>query len=337
MLNENTSKTSASAEVILNVSNLETSFVIGGERFSAVRGVSFDLKRGKILAVVGESGSGKSVTGFSIIGMIAAPGEVTGGKVIFKGEDLRQASGERLRQIRGNEIAMVFQDPMMTLNPVLRIDTQMVEAIRAHQRMSKADALARARQALVKVGIADPDARLTDYPHQLSGGMRQRVVIAIALLNNPEVIIADEPTTALDVTIQGQILHEMQNLVDETNSALVWITHDLSVVAEMADEVAVMYAGRVVESGLIHNVLTRPSHPYTRGLLKSVPTQLHRGSTLHQIPGSTPSLNRMPPGCPFKARCERSDASCDVLPDVTRISNEHQVLCHHAYDEEIEL
>ena len=234
-----------------------------------------------------------------------------------------------MRQLRGNRIAMIFQDPMMTLNPVLRIDTQMVEAIRAHQDVSREEAWRRSRDALGRVGIPSPEERLRSYPHQFSGGMRQRVAIAIALLNKPDLIVADEPTTALDVTIQGQILYEVQKLCEETGTALIWITHDLSVVAGLADEICVMYAGRVVEHGTVDAVLDRPAHPYTRGLIGSVPSRNRRGQPLAQIPGMTPSLLNLPPGCPFKARCPDADAACETAPELAQPVPGRDVRCHH--------
>ncbi|MEM6945970.1 MAG: ABC transporter ATP-binding protein, partial [Pseudomonadota bacterium] len=232
---------------VLEVENLETHFAMRAGTARAVDGVSFAVGRGEVLGIVGESGSGKSVTGFSVLGLVDPPGEVVGGSVRFQGEELVGAAPERLRALRGSKIAMIFQDPMMTLNPVLRIDTQMIEAVRAHGRVGKAEARLRAREALARVGIPSPDERLRAYPHQLSGGMRQRVAIAIAFLNAPDLIIADEPTTALDVTIQAQILSEAQKLCREAGTALIWITHDLAVVAGLADRIAVMYAGRIVE------------------------------------------------------------------------------------------
>jgi peptide/nickel transport system ATP-binding protein len=224
---------------------------------------------------------------------------------------------------------MIFQDPMMTLNPVLRIDVQMMEAIAAHERTSPAAARARARDALARVGIPSPDERLAAYPHQFSGGMRQRVAIAIALLNRPDLVIADEPTTALDVTIQGQILYEMQKLTRETGTALIWITHDLSVIAGLADRVCVMYAGRIVEQGSAVAVLGAPSHPYTRGLLDSVPSNHPRGGRLAQIPGMTPSLLDLPPGCPFRERCARAQPDCVNTPLETTRDDGRTIRCHH--------
>ena len=236
-----------------------------------------------------------------------------------------------MRRLRGNRVAMIFQDPMMTLNPVLRIDRQMTEAILAHEDVGEASALDRAREALVRVGIPSPDERLKAYPHQFSGGMRQRVAIAIALLNKPDLIIADEPTTALDVTIQGQILYEVQKLARETGTALVWITHDLSVVAGLADRVCVMYAGRIVEQGTTAQVLDAPTHPYTQGLLDSVPSRNARGARLRQIPGMTPSLIDLPAGCAFRERCSHADAACGEAPAMRVATDDagRGARCHH--------
>ncbi|MEP1234929.1 MAG: ABC transporter ATP-binding protein [Alphaproteobacteria bacterium] len=302
----------------LQVDNLETHFFTKDGVAKAVDGVSFSVNRGEIMGLVGESGSGKSVTGFSILGLVDPPGRVVGGRVLFQGTDLLTLDPEGLRQLRGNRIAMIFQDPMMTLNPVLRVDTQMIETVRAHDASVSEDAArARARDALGQVGIPSPDERLKAYPHQFSGGMRQRVAIAIALLNKPDLIIADEPTTALDVTIQGQILYEAQKLCRETGTALIWITHDLAVIAGLADQISVMYAGRIVEQGMLDEVLDRPAHPYTRGLLGSVPGHNTRGTRLYQIPGMTPSLLNLPRGCAFKDRCPHGDGACDVAPEIT--------------------
>jgi peptide/nickel transport system ATP-binding protein len=277
-------------DATLVVKNLQTHFQMRNGVVRAVDGVSFEVRRGKILGLVGESGSGKSVTGFSILGLIDPPGGIVGGSIKFLGRELVGMAEPELRGLRGNRIAMVFQDPMMTLNPVLRIDTQMIETVRAHAQVSHAEARTRSRDALGLVGIPSPDERLSAYPHQFSGGMRQRVAIAIALLHQPDLIVADEPTTALDVTIQAQILSEVQKLTANFGTALIWITHDLSVVAGLADELAVMYAGRIVESGSVAAVLDRPLHPYTHGLIGSVPSRNKRGSKLRQIPGMTPSV-----------------------------------------------
>ena len=318
------------ADPVLIVENLRTHFFTKVGRVKAVDDVSFTVERGKVLGLVGDSGSGKSMTGYSLMGLIDPPGRIVDGRIVFDGIDLRGLPPERMRQLRGNRIAMIFQDPMMTLNPVLRIDVQMIEAILAHERVTEATARSRARDALVKVGIPSPDERLEAYPHQFSGGMRQRVAIAIALLNAPDLIIADEPTTALDVTIQGQILFEMQRLSRETGTALIWITHDLSVVAGLADRVCVMYAGRIVEEGEVGDVLAHPRHPYTRGLLDSVPANTERGQRLRQIPGMTPSLLELPPGCPFRERCPNAQADCAASPDMRPLGAPGQMArCHH--------
>jgi peptide/nickel transport system ATP-binding protein len=297
--------------VLLEVRDLKTYFGTEAGPVKAVDGVSFTVGRGEILGLVGESGSGKSVTGFSIVGLVDAPGRVVGGQILFDGQDLTRLRPEEMRRLRGRRIAMIFQDPMMTLNPVLRIDTQMIEAVQAHADVPRAEARARARDALGVVGIPSPEERLQAYPHQFSGGMRQRVVIAMALLHRPDFIIADEPTTALDVTIQAQILAEMQSLVAQNGMALIWITHDLAVISRLADRVAVMYAGRIVESGPVAEVLTEPRHPYTAGLIGSVPSRNRRGAPLRQIPGMTPSLLNLPQGCAFRSRCSRADEACE--------------------------
>jgi peptide/nickel transport system ATP-binding protein len=302
---------------LLEVDGLRMHFFTKAGVVKAVDDVSFRVERGRVLGLVGESGSGKSMTGYSIMGLVDAPGRIVGGRILLDGKDLASLGEEEWRALRGNRVAMIFQDPMMTLNPVLRIDTQMVETVQAHRKVSRESALARAREVLVRVGIASPDERLRAYPHQFSGGMRQRVAIAIALLNGPDLIIADEPTTALDVTIQGQILFEMQKLCAETGAGLIWITHDLSVIAGLADDVCVMYAGRIVESGPVDDVLDRPMHPYTRGLLDSVPSRNERGRPLAQIPGMTPSLLRLDAGCAFRERCGRAIDNCRRAPDVT--------------------
>ena len=316
---------------VLSVEALQTHFFTREGVVRAVDGVSFELAAGRILGLVGESGSGKTVTGFSVIGLVDPPGRIVGGRILYKGEDLVGRGKEAMRALRGSRIAMIFQDPMMTLNPVLRIDTQMIEALRAHERMDKAAARRRARDALGMVGLPSPEERLRAYPHQLSGGMRQRVAIAIAMLHRPDLIIADEPTTALDVTIQGQILFEVQRLCRESGTALIWITHDLAVVAGLADEVCVMYAGKVVEQGGVDEVLDAPLHPYTRGLLESVPRRNRRGERLRQIAGMTPSLLDLPPGCAFRARCARADAACDATPETTAPLPGRSVRCFHPH------
>jgi len=321
---------SADAEPLLAVNGLRTHFFTKAGIVKAVDDVSFSLSRGEVLGLVGESGSGKSITGYSIMGLVDPPGRIVEGSIRLDGRELTTLDAESMRRLRGNRIAMIFQDPMMTLNPVLRIDRQMIEAILAHDDVGEATARERARDALARVGIPSPDERLKAYPHQFSGGMRQRVAIAIALLNAPDLIIADEPTTALDVTIQGQILYEVQKLARETGTALVWITHDLSVVAGLADRVCVMYAGRIVEQGTTAQVLDTPAHPYTQGLLDSVPSRNARGARLKQIPGMTPSLAHLPPGCAFRERCPRADDACGISPlmDVATADPGRGVRCH---------
>ncbi len=302
------------SDLTLDVQGLSTHFFTRAGVVKAVDDISFSVARGRVLGLVGESGSGKSVTGFSLIGLVDPPGRITTGKILFQGRDLTKLDERALRDLRGNRIAMIFQDPMMTLNPVLRIDTQMIETVMAHDNVSREVARQRSRDALGMVGIPSPEERLTSYPHQFSGGMRQRVAIAIALLHRPDLIIADEPTTALDVTIQAQILAEVQRLAREVGTALIWITHDLSVIAGLADDIAVMYAGRIVETGRVEEVLDRPLHPYTHGLIGSVPSRNARGSRLRQIPGMTPSLLNLPVGCAFRSRCPRADAACAADP-----------------------
>ena len=255
---------------VLAVENLRTYFFTRDGVAKAVDGISFKIAQGEVLGLVGESGSGKTVTGFSLLGLVDPPGRIVEGSIRLDGEELVGAPEEKLRTLRGRKIAMIFQDPMMTLNPVLRIDTQMVEAITAHEKVSRRAARARAIDALHAVGIASAQERLSAYPHQFSGGMRQRVAIAIALLHRPRLLVADEPTTALDVTIQSQILAEVQDLCAQSGTALIWITHDLAVVAGLADRIAVMYAGRIVEEGPVDALFARPLHPYTRGLIGSV-------------------------------------------------------------------
>jgi peptide/nickel transport system ATP-binding protein len=326
------SAAASTGTTVLQVDSLKTYFFTKAGVVKAVDDVSFNVARGEVVGLVGESGSGKSMTGYSILGLVDPPGRIVAGNLRLEGRDLRMMSEEDLRQLRGNRVAMIFQDPMMTLNPVLRIDDQMIEAILAHRRVARAAARDEARAALAKVGIPSPDERLVAYPHQFSGGMRQRVAIAIALLNDPVLIIADEPTTALDVTIQGQILFEMQKLTRETGAAMIWITHDLSVIAGLADRVCVMYAGRIVEQGTVFDVLSRPRHPYTRGLLDSVPSMSARGTRLAQIPGMAPSPLAVPEGCAFRDRCAHATDVCKAMPAMEPIGDPallHTVRCFH--------
>jgi len=316
---------------VLAVEDLKVHFFTRAGVVKAVDGVSFEVARGEVLGIVGESGSGKTVTGLSILGLIDPPGRIVDGAIRFEGQNLADLSEEELRAIRGRRIAMIFQDPMMTLNPVLRVDTQMIEAITAHESVSQAAARARAVEVLKAVGIASPEERLNSYPHQFSGGMRQRVAIAIALLHRPALLIADEPTTALDVTIQSQILAEVQQLASDTGTALVWITHDLAVIAGLADRIAVMYAGRIVEEGPVDAVLAHPLHPYTRGLIGSVPSHGQRGTPLTQIPGMAPSLAHLPVGCAFAPRCARADEVCATMPELKDLAPTHAARCWHPH------
>lgn len=317
----------------LEVEGLKTHFFTKQGVIKAVDDVSFCLRPGEIMGLVGESGSGKSVTGFSLLGLVDSPGKVVDGRIAFKGEDLRNCTDEQRRQLRGSKIGTIFQDPLMTLNPVLRIETQMIETIQAHAKVPKAEARRRAVEALKKVGIPAAEERLSAYPHQFSGGMRQRVCIAIALLNDPALIIADEPTTALDVTIQAQILYEMQALCVKSGTALIWITHDLSVVAGLADKVCVMYAGKIVERGSVDEILSHPVHPYTRGLIRSIPSRASKAGELYQIPGMAPSPLSLGEECAFKARCPRADRLCDLAPEERRFGKERTYRCYHPYPE----
>ncbi|ABM56595.1 ABC transporter ATP-binding protein [Verminephrobacter eiseniae] len=313
----------------LEVRHLRTHFFTPAGVLPAVDDLSLTLERGRILGLVGESGSGKTVTGFSILGLLDAPGRIVGGQILFRGQDLVTLDKKALRSLQGHRIAMIFQDPMMTLNPVLRVQAQMIDAVLAHDKVSRDQARQRACDTLGMMGIASPQERLRAYPHQLSGGMRQRVAIAIALLHKPDLIIADEPTTALDVTIQAQILSEVQKLARQHGTALIWITHDLSVVAGLADDIAVMYCGRIVEQGKVSAVLDQPLHPYTQGLIGSLPSNNRRGQRLCQIPGLTPNLLHLPPTCAFAARCERVSEQCLARPETTEPLNAHFVRCFH--------
>jgi peptide/nickel transport system ATP-binding protein len=318
---------------VIEVTDLKTHFITRAGTVKSVDGISFHVNKGEVLGLVGESGSGKSVTGFSIMGLIDPPGMIVGGSIRLHGQELVGLDDEAMRKIRGRDVAMIFQDPMMTLNPVLRIDTQMMEAITAHEKVSEKAARARARDALARVGIPSPDERLSAYPHQFSGGMRQRVAIAIALLNSPSLIVCDEPTTALDVTIQSQILAEMQQLCAETGTALIWITHDLTVIAGLAQRVAVMYAGRIVETGPVDALLDAPIHPYTQGLLGSLPSAGTPGQPLVQIPGATPSLARLPQGCAFAPRCRYASEICRAAaPESLHHDAAREARCHHPLD-----
>ncbi len=313
---------------LLQVRDLATHFFMREGVAKAVDGVSFELGQGEILGLVGESGSGKSVTGYSLLGLVDPPGRIVAGSIKLNGQELVGLPQAELRRMRGRRMAMVFQDPMTTLNPVLTVATQIKYAIGAHESVSAKAGRARAIDVLTRVGIPDAAARLDDYPHQFSGGMRQRVAIAIALLNRPDMIVADEPTTALDVSIQAQILAEMKSLVRDLGTALIWISHDLAAVSALAGRIMVMYAGRIVEYGPTAAVLRAPRHPYTRGLLDSLPMRAEPGQELAQIPGAPPSLAALPPGCPFHPRCPSADAICQTAP-ATTASGGRGWRCHH--------
>ena len=301
------------AAPLLQVQGLTTAFRTEEGTFNAIEDVNFDLAEGEVLGIVGESGSGKSVTALSILRLIPdPPGRITGGDVRFAGEDLLRASKRRMRQIRGGEISMIFQEPMSSLNPVFTVGDQIIETIRYHESMSGRAARERAIELLDRVGIALPAQRLGEYPHQLSGGMRQRAMIAIALSCNPRLLLADEPTTALDVTIQAQILELLRDLQEEFRMTVVLITHDLGVVAQYVDRVMVMYAGRVIEEAGVEDLFANPRHPYTEGLLKSIPSLDRERSRLDAIAGVVPSPFDLPPGCRFRPRCAYARPPCDA-------------------------
>ncbi len=321
---------------VLEVENLKVSFFTDGGETRAVNDVRFAVPRGKILALVGESGCGKSVTSYSILRLIKKPGKIVSGKILFHGTDNEEIDiaaldekSPKLYDIRGNRISMIFQEPMTALSPVHTIGNQLSEVLFLHQKISKKDAKERVIEMLRKVGIPAPERRFTQYPFELSGGMRQRIVIAMAMLSSPELLIADEPTTALDVTIQAQVLSLMKNLQQETQCSVLLITHDLAVVAQTADYVAVMYLGRIVEKGSVYDIIKHPRHPYTSGLLRSLPDLHGRHERLPSIKGSVPSLTEIPPGCPFHPRCEYCKPGlCDVGgPPPEETNGEDRTIC----------
>ncbi|WP_154991530.1 ABC transporter ATP-binding protein [Priestia megaterium] len=316
-------------EKIIRIKNLHVQFSTYGGQVQAVRGVSFDLHKGETLAIVGESGCGKSVTSQSIMRLIPTPpGRITRGSILFKDQDLTKLSEKKMRDIRGADISMIFQDPMTALNPTLRVGEQIAENIMQHENISKEKAKEKAFEMLELVGIPNPKERLKQYPHEFSGGMRQRIVIAMALVCNPEVLIADEPTTALDVTIQAQILELFKDIQQKTDVSIVLITHDLGVVAQVADRVAVMYAGKIVEIGTRRDIFYTPQHPYTKGLLRSVPRLDLYESELVPIAGSPPDLFAPPSGCSFAPRCPYVMEVCDrMYPTSTKLKESHQVHC----------
>jgi len=313
---------------LLEVKNLKTHFFTRNGVVKSVDGISFCIEKGKILGIVGESGAGKSITGFSIINLIDKPGKIVEGEILFDGKDLVKLSEKELQSIRGNEIAMIFQDPQTSLNPVITIGEQLMEAILYHRKnVTKKEAYEECVNILKKVGLPAAEKRMASYPHQLSGGMKQRVVIAMALLNNPKLLIADEPTTALDVTIQAQILYLMKKLSLDFGSSLILITHDIAVVSQLCDDIAVMYAGRIVEYGSKEEIIFDPKHPYTKGLIACLPKLNDDKKRLYQIPGIMPSLLNLPKGCYFKNRCEWADEECDTYPD-KKVFGKRIVFCH---------
>jgi len=316
------------SEPILSVRNLRTHFFTRAGVVKAVDDVSFDLAPGEIMGLVGESGSGKTVTGFSLLGLVDEPGRIVDGSIKLNGTELTNLSDAELRMRRGRDISMIFQDPIATLNPMLTIGQQMKLAIDAHERIGKRAADTRSAQLLKQVGIPSAAERLSSYPHEFSGGMRQRVAIAIALLHRPAVIVADEPTTALDVSIQAQILFQMRDLAADFGTALIWISHDLAVVSSLAKKLVVMYAGRIVEEGPTASILRDPRHPYTAGLIASLPAMTAPGAPLKQIPGTTPSLLSLPPGCPFAPRCEHASPECNKEPELS-LSDNRGWRCFH--------
>jgi peptide/nickel transport system ATP-binding protein len=299
---------------LLSIKNLRTHFFTKDGVVKAVDGVSFDVPDSRTVGVVGESGCGKSITALSVMRLIEQPGRIVEGQILLSGQDLVTLTDDQMREIRGNTISMIFQEPMTSLNPVFTCGSQIAETVALHEGVSSSQAKERAVEMLEKVGIPDPGHRAKQYPHELSGGMRQRVMIAMALSTNPELLIADEPTTALDVTIQAQILELMKSLRERNRMAIMLITHDLGVIAEMADHVVVMYAGQVVEQGPVDTIFSRPHHPYTRGLLASIPRMGERHKRLEVIQGVVPNPLNLPQGCLFKRRCRQAMPICDVAP-----------------------
>jgi oligopeptide transport system ATP-binding protein len=323
---------------LLDVKDLRTSFHTRSGVYRAVDGVSFSLERGETLGIVGESGSGKSVTCYSLMGLIPQPpGRIEGGQALFDGIDLLRCDAAQARAIRGKRIAMIFQDPMTSLNPYLRISEQLIEPLLIHEKLSRATALQRALRMLDAVGINDAARRIHFYPHEFSGGMRQRVMIAMALITQPELLIADEPTTALDVTVQAQILELIKRMQREFGMAVIFITHDLGVVSGLCDRVQVMYAGRLVETADTRALFTHPRHPYTRGLQRSIPALQHKGESLYTIRGLPPDVSRPLPGCAFVDRCEfATDACRETRPALTCENADHPHACLRVQKGEIE-
>lgn len=313
--------------MVLEIDGLTTSFPIEGRDVPIVDGVSFTLRPGKCLALVGESGCGKSMTALSLLRLVPRPGKITGGEVRLDGHNILHKSIPQMRDLRGHEISMIFQEPMTSLNPVVRVGDQVVEALRLHERVSKRAARERGIALFKRVGIPDPEARFDTFPHQMSGGLKQRVMIAMALVTKPRVLLADEPTTALDVTIQAQIIELMRELQRDFETAILLITHDLGVVNQIADEIAVMYAGRIVEQGSRTSVLKSPLHPYTQGLIGALPGRVEPGEPLHEIEGAVPSPKNWPTGCRFRARCPEANEKCGGAPPELLSISGSQVAC----------
>jgi len=314
-------------EPVLSVRNLQVEFAPRRGTLRAIDDVSFDIAKGELLGVVGESGAGKSVTGLAVIGLIDPPGRISGGEILLSGLRIDNLSPEELRRIRGKRIGMIFQDPLTSLNPLYRIGDQIIETIKTHTNLSETAARKRAIDLLAEVGIPAPDKRIDGYPHEFSGGMRQRVVIALAICAEPELIIADEPTTALDVSVQAQIIALLKRLCAQHGAAVMLITHDMGVIAETADRVAVMYAGRIAEIGPVRDVIKAPLHPYTKGLMGSIPSLAHDSDRLVQIPGSMPRLTAIPSGCPFHPRCPRCFTPCPTFRPELAAEQASQVAC----------
>jgi len=318
----------SSSVPVLSVRDLTVEFVTRRATLRALDAISFDIARGEVLGVVGESGAGKSVTGSAIIGLIDPPGRIAGGEVVLSGERIDNLPPEAMRRIRGKRIGMIFQDPLTSLNPLYRVGEQLVETIRTHTDLNAADARKRAIALLDEVGIPAPERRIDGYPHEFSGGMRQRVVIALALCAEPEFIIADEPTTALDVSVQAQIITLIKRLCSERGTSVMLVTHDMGVIAETADRVAVMYAGRIAEIGPVRDVVKQPLHPYAKGLMGAIPSLEGDAERLVQIPGSMPRLSAIPSGCAFNPRCSRVFARCHVeRPELIQVGD-RKVACH---------
>lgn len=320
------------AQPVLTVRDLRVEFVTRRGILKAIDGISFDIGKGEVLGVVGESGAGKSVTGSAVIGLIDPPGRIAGGEIRLSGMRIDNLPPEEMRRVRGKRIGMIFQDPLTSLNPLYRISEQLIETIRTHTNLSTSGARKRAIDLLAEVGIPAPDKRIDSYPHEFSGGMRQRVVIALALCAEPELIIADEPTTALDVSVQAQIISLLKRLGREHGTAIMLVTHDMGVIAETADRVAVMYAGRIAEIGPVRDVVQNPLHPYAKGLMGAIPSLESDADRLVQIPGSMPRLSAIPPGCPFNPRCPYVFDRCRVDRPEPIQHSEHRVACH-LYDQ----